>query len=316
MRWAAAVVVAVMAAAIIPSTASQQVQLLDASPFFIEAPPPAPSSQEHPIPFQGLPPRPIDVEEAPESPSQVAEIPLDPRPSLDNTEFQEERMDYPEDEAALNPEDLTSVFHDEGDTGESLLPEDFTATSAELLGVFQYADTHDEQTQTPALPREEQHPPPPPSHSAAPHSPSVPDVTPLQEEELQLQPPSRTTHQQEPPHQDQNHHFTQPYDPNHQYPEVEDPRQQLSSPGQFEEETHDVVEVVSAPRPSRSPDPSRLSRPTRPSRPFRPRPYSEIPYQRTVHPNELPVVSEIQVAPGVNERKEVTQVWDYQGEES
>ncbi|KAG0719395.1 hypothetical protein GWK47_000753 [Chionoecetes opilio] len=259
MRWAVAVVVmVVITAAITTSVTAQHRQELDASPFFIEpfTPPqtaPLKRPLEEPLPTER------QDEGAQESLSHIGHIPLNPRPSFETPEYED-------------PEDLTTGYNDEG------LPEDFTG---ELPGAFQDFESPEERTQAPASPREEQHPSPPPSHPIRLHAPEVPDVTPLQAEELQVQPPSSAHHQEQ---QTQRHQFTQSYDSNQKIPKVQEPRQRISFPSQLKEETQDVVEVVTAPRPSRSP------RPSRPSRPYRP--YSETPYQRTVHPNELPAYAQ------------------------
>ncbi|KAK8396974.1 hypothetical protein O3P69_005163 [Scylla paramamosain] len=147
-------------------------------------------------------------------------------------------------------------------------------TPYEIPETFEYPDIP-EQTQAPEM-REEQQPAPPASQPGFQDVP-VADVTPLQEEELQLQAPNN---QNQNPNQNQR--------PENRYPQYSGgDRQQVNTPvphfasPQYEE-SQDVVDVVSAPRPSRSPPIS--------SRP-RPPQYSQIPYRRTTHPNELPLYS-------------------------
>ncbi|XP_050732655.1 histone acetyltransferase KAT6A-like [Eriocheir sinensis] len=286
MRWAvAAAAVLAIASSALPANA-QGTQFLDASPFVL-GPPPNPQARRG----QNNPPRGFAVGftqsgGALRPPSNVGQIPLNPRPHFDNPKFEgEEReevsLKFPEHEEALNVGELTSVFNPqphfepfdfEGkEETSSNLPKDEeqTAKFEDEIGDTQplddfpltSPDSSDTHTPAPASPREEQHPPPPPSKTPATFNlPPVPEVTPQQEEELQLKAPSRdnTNHDQD----DQNDHYTQTLNPQHHF-----------------EATQDVLDVVSAPRPPRSPQPAR------------PRPYPEIPYRRTVHPNQLPTYS-------------------------
>lgn len=309
-------VVALAAASTLPSNA-QETQFLDASPFALGPTPNPQHQREKNPPPQGFAVGFTHSGGALGPPSHVGHLPLNPRPNFDNPEFEgEEREEssskYPEGEEALNPGDLTSTFNPQPDfdghefeakedeegasstfhEGEERISDyggetEYTDTTGGFLTSPDFTDRPDALTPAPSSPREEQHQPPPSSKAPALHNlPQVPDVTPQQdEEELQLQPPSRGHNRD---NADETDHHTQTFDPLHQFPEVPEGRQQLSTQSHFEE-TQDVVEVVSAPRPPRSPEPAR------------PRPYPEIPYRRTVHPNQLPAVSEIQIAAGVNE---------------
>ncbi|XP_063843951.1 uncharacterized protein LOC135090814 [Scylla paramamosain] len=224
------------------------------------APAPRDTPDGHVERFQGLP----DVGPAVDATS----LPLDHVPlstSLDRSDFQEEIFDYPLEDAPEH-EGMIPAFQEGNSDGED--------TPYEIPETFEYPDIP-EQTQAPEM-REEQQPAPPASQPGFQDVP-VADVTPLQEEELQLQAPNN---QNQNPNQNQR--------PENRYPQYSGgDRQQVNtqvphfaSP-QYEE-SQDVVDVVSAPRPSRSPPIS--------SRP-RPPQYSQIPYRRTTHPNELPLYS-------------------------
>lgn len=299
---AATVVVALVTSPL--SSKAQETQFLDASPFAL-----GPPFNAQPSIAQKPPPRGFAVGFTQSggglgAPSHVGQIPLNPRPHFDNPEFEGEEREvpsskFPESEVALTPEDLTSAFDtqpdfdgfkfeereessvfpgDEGETAFGGETEDTHQTDGFPHTSSDHPDIPDTHTSSPSSPREEQHQSPPSSVAQAIHNPQVPDVTPQQEEELQVQPPSRdNAHHDTDNHNDQ---ITKTFDLPQQFPETQEAREQLSTQSQFEE-SQDVVDVVSAPRPARSPIPAR------------PRPYSEIPYRRTVHPNQLPSVSEI-----------------------
>ncbi|XP_045122420.1 histone acetyltransferase KAT6A-like [Portunus trituberculatus] len=244
---AAVATAAVLAVTCIAPSAAEHSQLLDASPFFLEPPAPRDTPEGHVGSFQGL----ADVAPA----GGDYHVPLSS--PFDKSDFEEERFDYPsedvvEDQAAIPDIPGTPAFQEGG--GDEDTPYETP---------FQHPDIP-EQTQAPEM-REEQHPPPPSSEPAFQDAP-VAEVTPLQEEELQLQAPS-------------NQNQPRNKEPKNQY-EINSPVPKFASP-QYEE-SQDVVVLSTPPRPSRS---SPIS-----SRP-RPPQYSQIPYRRTAHPNELPVYS-------------------------
>lgn len=220
----------------------------------------------------------------------VGQLPLNPRPNFEEDFQPQEDVGFSEDEVALQGGDFSPLFSDEQqvEPARENVDQGFSTAdlSAEEPQEHSLPSTSQEETQPQEGVKYEEAPETEePTQSSEEYEPQVTtqygedlsQVTTLQQEEPQVQqPPYQPPRREEPllgsPEQ--------PRHPQHQLSEAEEVHQKLGRQ-QYEQETQDVLEIISLPRP--------IHRPNR-WRP-RPRPQFEAIHRRPTHPNQLPLVS-------------------------
>ncbi|XP_071530294.1 uncharacterized protein [Panulirus ornatus] len=235
-------------------------------------------------PFAGLTPQSVRSQQV----HGVGQLPLNPRPSF-NEHFQpQEGEGFSEDEVALQGGDFSPLFSDEEyvdpsreNTAQGFSsggpnvpePQEHFSPSTPLQGTPPQGPRYegDPQTQESSEVREEFQP----QVTTQVHGGSLSQVTTLQQEEPQLQ---------QPPYQPRPSEEQGPEarPPQFQISRAEDQQQQLGRQ-QYKQETQEILDIVSLPRPIHR---------TRPRHP-RPRPQFDTIQRRPTHPNQLPLYNVI-----------------------
>ncbi|KAG7169564.1 hypothetical protein Hamer_G023781 [Homarus americanus] len=208
-----------------------------------------------PPPYAGSGPQPFPSE----SGQGTGHLPLNPRPNFDNPHFQpENEVNVAADEVALEISDYSSIFPDgeyvapTREIVDSRLPTDHFSARAPQPNSFTPVATQ----QSPSPKENLQHQ----NQAKEEHQPQVSDehllsqVTPQQQDEPQLREPPYQPEQQTQQEQPRLQITEAAEKPQHDLPTVQEPPQQLG-PQQYEQETQEVVEIVSPPRPIHHPIP-------------------------------------------------------------